>query len=260
MTAATPSLSTPRTAARPVWARVAGTLVGAQLVVAAGFAVSAVVVAVVTLALVQRWVTPQMSAVQIAGQVVPWFSFGVSIVLVTSYLRTFVAAGATRRAFWLAGLVTALVTGVVLGLGFTALLLVERAAYGALGWAQLDPSSGLDVVAAGIWPHVCGMTLVVAVMALAGLLVGATYLRWRGWATFLLPVTAALPFLLVSLGTVSPRPGIVVGGADRLTSTALVDQLGGTALGAGLALLTLVLTAVGSLLVLRDVPIRPATG
>lgn len=260
-TAASTPITGQRTAAtRQLWARVARTLLAAQLVVGAWLAATAAVVAVVVLAVVQQWVRPEMSAVQLGGQVAVWFCFGVSIMLATTYLRTLVAAGATRRSFWLAGVVTALVTGLVFALGFVALLLAERAAYRALGWAPLDPSTGEDVLAGGLWTPLWGMTLVVAVMVLAGLLVGATYLRWRGWATLMLPLTVALPFLLVSLTTESPRAGIMVGGADDLTSSALLEQLHGTPLGMAVTVLTLVLTAAGAWLALRDLPIRPAAG
>lgn len=259
MTTATTTPTPARaTQPRPLWLRVAGTLTSAHLVVAAWYAATAAVVCVGLLAAVQRWLTPEMSAVALAQQVAVWFPFAVSIVLAASYLRTFVAAGATRRSFWLAGLASALVNALVYAAVFTALLLVERAAYDRLGWSALDLNTGEEVLAVGLAAQLWGMALLVATMTLAGLLVGATYLRWRGWATFLLPLTALLPFLLVTVTTEAPQAGIIIS-SDPLPQVLLL-QVQSTPLGVVLGLLALALTAAAAWLALRDVPIRPTSG
>ncbi|MGD8150702.1 hypothetical protein [Ornithinimicrobium sp. Y1694] len=258
MTTTTSTQHTPtadiRPAGRPLWQRLLMLHLGGQLTVAAWFVGTALVVMAVGLAVISRYVEPSISVVRIAQSIALWFPFGVAIVLVVTYLRTVVAAGGTRRAFTLAGVISAVVMGVVLGPVFTGLLMLEDRIYDSFGWTPSGDAGGQRVLSIGIWPHLWGMTVSVVMFTLAGLLVGATYLRWRGWATLLLPVTVALPITVAALTTQGPRAITSVPADGRM----VVDALQGTPLGVALLLITITATAAAAWWVLRRIPIRPS--
>ena len=169
---------------------------GRNLRVAVWFWCIAVVAVVVVTAITSRFVDPSWSIVAWARQGVIWTLFSLAIAVAAAALPAAVAAGVTRRSF-VRGAVAA---QVVCGLGYTvvmvAALQVERVVHGALGWGfeirdfTLDPSG----TSLGLLLADYASTFVVA--GLSGLLVGAIYLRGRGWwGTLTLPLTVA-PIIL----------------------------------------------------------------
>ena len=125
-----------------------------------------------------------------------WFPFSVFIGVTLAYLPVHVAAGLTRRSLALGSLVAAVGTALVYSVAYSALLLVERAVFGALGWQWriLDDMDGAETDAGTMF---AGTALLLVVAYVSGLLVGMTYQRVGGWrGTLALPLTAG-PILLV---------------------------------------------------------------
>jgi hypothetical protein len=109
----------------------------------------------------------------------------------------------TRRSFVRGAVAAQVASGLGYAVVMIALLQVERAVHGALGWGFQIQDSTLDPSATSIGLLLAdyGSTFVVA--GLSGLLVGAVYLRGRGWwGTLTLPLTVA-PIILVG-GPIGP--------------------------------------------------------
>ncbi|AEE47516.1 hypothetical protein [Cellulomonas fimi] len=158
----------------------------------------AIAVVVVTAATVITAVVgePHNSILAFARQGAIWFPFSVFIIVSGTYFPVHVATGLTRRSLSLGATLAAAVTALLYGTVFVALLLVERAVFGALGWQWRffdDMSAGAE---AGTFVPASILTFLVAY--LSGLLVGMAYLRGGGWVgTLTLPLTVG-PILLVS--------------------------------------------------------------
>lgn len=250
-----PAATAPTPAAPPLWRRMVTMHLWSQLTVAAWLLGTAVVFVPIVLGLVSRVVEPSLSAVNISLSIALWFPFGVAIMLVVGYLRAVVAAGGTRRAFTVGGLVAAPVIGLCYSLGFTALLLVEDWAYSRLGWTPgAGTPGGTGPLSEGLWPQLGGSALAITFSTTVGLLVGAAYLRWGAWATLLLPVLVILPMAVLGSTLAGPRLIVVSGDA---TSGSFPD-LQGSAVGLVLCLVTLAAVAAATWWILRRAPIRPA--
>ncbi|MDO5502257.1 MAG: hypothetical protein Q4G67_03685 [Actinomycetia bacterium] len=241
----------------PPWLRLARLMLGAHAVVTAWTVATLIVVGIGILFAVSRLTEPSMSAFQYVVPVATWVSFGVSIVLIASYLRTYLAAGVSRRSVVRGGILAALAAGAMYSVAGTAMLLGERWAYSRLGWVHGygDGTTKL-VLERGIPQYLWGAFVVVSVMALSGLLVGATFMRYRAWATLLLPATALLPLLAIAVSVPGPRTATVSG-------TSIHEAIFGEAsplLGIVLPLVVLAAVAAAVWLALRAIPSRPPVG
>lgn len=217
-----------------------------HLFVAACFWGAAVVAVALILALVDRFGAVTSSALGVGSQVGMWFCFGVCVLVTTQYLPAHVAAGVTRRSFVVASLVSALLTAVVYAVAMTVLVQVERAVFGALGWAYEFPESQLftstDQLLAVFGQHL----LVYSAGGLGGLLVGIVYYRTGaaiGTVALLVTVT---PVLLVS-GILRARDEWFFVPLPATTWTRIA-----------LVLLVLVAVTTAYRLVARRIPIAPA--
>ncbi|WP_456845138.1 hypothetical protein [Cellulomonas sp. P5_C6] len=191
------SIDLPAAPTRSTVTATARWLLRVHLYLAAWFWSIAVVVLALVIAVIDRLGTPGTSVVAFSQQGALWFPFAVFIGLTAAYLPVHVATGLTRRSLSLGALIAAVATGLVYGLVFGGLLLVERAVFGAMGWEwrildgfSPDSTSALDSFVAN--------TLIFVVAYVSGLLVGMSYQRLGGWwGTLALPLTAG-PVLLVS--------------------------------------------------------------
>ena len=158
-----------------------------------------VIAATVGPVLVDQWTTVEISVVQFARQGFIWFPFSIAIMTTTSFINVHVAAGMTRRALGRATLVTGLVMAAFYTVVMTAGLQIERAVYGARGWAQKivdDMPFWSDTSQVG-WILV-DLGLVFTAAQLCGLLVGVVYYRAGGWwGTLTLPLTVG-PVLVIT--------------------------------------------------------------
>ena len=180
---------------------------------------------------------------------VPWLAFAALIGTVGAVVRPLGHAGFTRRAVVLAGLVSSALVGLVLAIGSGGLW--------AVGIEAVETTTS-----EGVW-HPAPVYAVIGVLALqcttaaaSGLMVGASFVRWGGWATLLLPLTAGLPFFAqdVLCGSVTLRGSF--NPSDPPAWVQAVRDLS-TAPTLGLSLAVLALTALGAWLVIRDLPLRP---
>jgi len=150
-----------------------------------GLAVATVVVAAVA-------GTVDVSIVQHARHGGVWFPFSQAIIVVATCLRTYVAAGLTRRTFLRASLAAMVLTGLLYAVVAVVLLVVERGVHSALGWGTALMPGGLaaDDAGAGVLLTEFGLTFATA--NVTGLLVGVAYQRGGGWwGTLSLPLTMA---------------------------------------------------------------------
>lgn len=183
---------------------------------------------------------------------VSWVAFAALIGCVGVQVRPVVHAGFTRRALTIAGIVTALLVGATFATGSVALA--------SAGVAVGEQIAGEPIFlgTAPWWSLLAAVGMQCVTAAASGLLVGASFIRWSGWATLLLPVTAGLPFFAQDAltGSVSLRgtvPGDGVRWAEQLQALP-------SAAAASLSVSVLALTLLGAWLVLRDLPLRPRTG
>ena len=157
-------------------------------------------IVVVTLAIVVINTVGEVenSVLAFARQGAIWFPFSVFIAITAGYLPVHIAAGLTRRSLALGSILAAVGTGVVYGLVYNGLLLVERAVFGAMGWPW-RVVEGMSPETAEPLEIVASTTLTFVVAYLSGLLVGITYQRVGGWwGTLALPLTAG-PILVASV-------------------------------------------------------------
>lgn len=181
---------------------------------------------------------------------VPWIAFTALVICVGAQVRHYVHAGFTRRAVTVAGLVGSLVVAVVFAVGATVL---DRVGLGLVESALGDE---LFVHEAPWWALLGAMLMVCLTGAVCGVLVGASFVRWGGWATVLLPLTVGLPHFVQDVLTRSVTlRGEGPGGRPSWLQD-LQDALP-TAPTAVLSLLVLGLVAAGAWLVLRRLPLPP---
>ncbi|WP_315095447.1 hypothetical protein [uncultured Cellulomonas sp.] len=168
-----------------------------HLYLAAWFWGIALVVVTLALVVINQVGQVENSVLAFGRQGAIWFPFSMFIAITAAYLPVHVATGLTRRALSLGLLVAAVVTGLVYGLVFYALLQVERAVFGALGW-QWRNLEGMSPDFDDPTALLVSATLTFVAAYVSGLLVCIVYQRAGGWwGTLALPLTAA-PILLVS--------------------------------------------------------------
>ncbi|HRA50188.1 hypothetical protein [Actinotalea sp.] len=201
-------------------------------------ALMAVTVAVV---MVDRYGTVDISIVQFARQGFVWFPFSMAIMMSAGFLNVHVASGLTRRSLGRASVVVGVGLAGFYAVVMTAALQLERAVFGARGWAH-QLTDGAPVVAdtSQIGWILVDLGLLFTAAQLSGLLVGISYYRlgpW--WATLALPLTVG-PVLVVT----------------PILTTSLLDPLSMLA-RVPVAVALLVLTAAAYLVLLRRCPVRP---
>ena len=166
----------------------------------AAWAVAILVIAgTVGAVLVDRLGTVEISIVQFGRQGFIWFPFSIAIMTATSFINVHVAAGMTRRALGRATLITGLVMAAFYTVVMTAALQIERAVFGARGWAQqiVDEAAVFTDTSQVGWILV-DLGLVFTAAQLCGLLVGVVYYRAGGlWGTLALPLTVG-PVLVMT--------------------------------------------------------------
>ena len=181
---------------------------------------------------------------------VPWVAFTALVIGVGAQVRHYVHAGFTRRAVTVAGLVSSLVVAVVFAVATT---LLDRVGLGLVASAL-----GVDLFlqTAPWWVLLGAMLLVCLTGAVCGVLVGASFARWGGWATLLLPLTAGLPFFLEDVLTRS----VTLRGEGAGGPPSWLEQVQAALPPVptlALSLLVLGLTVAGTWLVLRRLPLPP---
>jgi hypothetical protein len=225
---------------------VARTLLARTVRISRWFWLCAVAAVVLVTLIWLQFAQPPWSVMSWARQAVLWFSFAQAIVVVTTELPAYVAAGLTRRSF----VRGALVAHLVAGLGHAAVLIVlvqlERLVHHALGWQFTITDAVFDPTGRAVGALLTEYAVTFCVAGLSGLLVGAVYLRGRGWwGTLTLPLTVG--------------PVLVFGGfwgVALATGAELAQRLAVTvAVGAG----ALALMAAAVALIVRGAPMRTTT-
>lgn len=224
-------------------------LMEVQLFVAACLWGTSIVVVAVILTLVDRFGTVDASALSVGSQVGMWFCFALSVLATTQYLPIHVAAGMTRRAFVLSSVVSAVLTAIVYAVVLTVLLQVERAVFGALGWAYSFPEGQMFTSTDQLLAVFGQLLLVFVGGGLGGLLVGIVYYRGGAAIGTLALLVTVTPVLLVA--------AIVRDGPPVWRAVPLPDSTGARI---GLAIVVLVLVTTAYRLLARRVPIAPAMG
>lgn len=206
MTTDTAPTHTQTASRRPQWLRVARWLLRAHVSLMAWAWTIAVVVIVVVLFIVSRGTVPAMSAAAVSHHGLLWFPFSIAIMLTVAYLPFHVANGMTRASFIKASVLVNLAVGVLNAVVTTLGLVVERWAYGRLGWFHGDPDdTTVEVLGSGVLAYGAGLALMFASGMLSGLLIGAVYYRTSAWwGTFALPLTLA-PIVVTSLVGLDPE-------------------------------------------------------
>jgi hypothetical protein len=182
-----------------------------HLFIAACFWGIAIVVLTLVIVIIDQVGAASTSVVAFSRQAAIWLPFSMFIGVTAAYLPVHVASGLTRRVLSLGALVAAVVTGLVNGVVFAVLLVIERAVFGALGWEWNVVD---DVVWSGaevpeFFVASC-FTFVVAYVS--GLLVCLTYQRLGGWwATLALPLTAGPIFVVSALFSQNTGPFATAG-------------------------------------------------
>ncbi|MFI2102883.1 hypothetical protein ACH436_06300 [Isoptericola sp. NPDC019693] len=181
-----------------------------------------------------------------------WFAFSLGIVMITALVVNHLAAGGTRRALLSGSIRAAAVTGVVFGAAASALLMVEQAIFGAMGWQWDQLGSALGTHNTWILVTAAAEALAVVVYSLVGMAVAAGYYTAGVWRGTLL----VLPGLvLLMLADATTRTGA---GDDALTALLGDAMPTSPAVGFGAALVVLALAAGWFWWQLRTVTLRPA--
>ncbi|ADG75991.1 hypothetical protein Cfla_3109 [Cellulomonas flavigena DSM 20109] len=214
-----------------------------------------IVALAVVVANVVGWATRGSTDVSIAvyaRQASTWFPFSLAIMVVSAYLRVHVASGMTRRTFVRAALVVQVAAGAVYAVALTALVLVERAVHDALGWDSVITEVLVVGAAEPTWALLVDVAVPCVVANLAGLVVGAVYLRGGSWwGTLTLPLTVG-PLLVLLYAPGARLRGLPGPWTSASDAEALVAFAG---LGAALAVAAaLVFTVVAGR---APVPARP---
>ncbi len=163
-----------------------------------------------------------------------WFLFVLGIILVAVGLGPHVAQGQTRRTFVVQTVAGFVVVGLVFALMGVAVYAWERWLYGARGWPIEPEGNHLFSSTDQWWLVLAEGALLTPLFALAGVAVGATYYRWRGWiGTALLPVTVGLPVVASDVVHGNWLPGALGVSPPPLVAAGVV-----VALAAGLVAIT----------------------
>jgi hypothetical protein len=223
---------------------------GGMLQISTWFWGSIVLASIVIAVLQSRFSDLDGSTLQYTIGSARWFMFTMGLILAGATLPMHIAAGGTRRAF-VDGLIrAALFVGLVTGLVTAALLLVERLAWGAVGWdwqfAQgLVPEGNFGVTAAG-------EALVIATYILAGAMLPAGYVRFGAWggSFWILALLALVVFVdwCVHTGYVFGWDTLADAGPER------------TLLGLGGGVVAVAAAAFGVDRFYRSMPVGPALG
>ncbi|MFD2027700.1 hypothetical protein [Promicromonospora aerolata] len=211
----------------------------------------AVVVASIVIAVIQaRFGGMEGSALQYTIGSARWFMFTMGLILGVATLPLHLAAGGTRRAFVNGLIRAAVLAGLSTGLLLALLLLVERLAWGAVGW-DWQFSQGL-VPEGSFVVTVAGEALVIATYILAGAMLPAGYQRFGAWggSFWILALLALVIFVdwCVHTGYVFGWETLVDAGPGR----ALLGLCGGV--------LAVAVAAFGVDRFYRDMPLRPTLG
>lgn len=230
----------------PAWRRVFTWTNQMILYLAAWFWGVVLLVAVVVLAIVAQFITPEISAMRSGIQAIVWFPFSLGVMFGVAAFDLGVTNGVTRAAIIKGTLATAAAGGLQFGLLYALLLFIERWAYGQLGWFHGLNDSGAEAVSVGWFAQISGVVLLSATAIVSGLLVGISYQRFGGWATLLLPLTVG-PIVIQS---------VVIG--DAFSIPWLADILPGwSGLGPVVALALLAAAAYAYALLGRRAVIHP---
>lgn len=201
------------------------------------WAILTVAVLAVTAILAANDVT-ELSVVSFGRQAGVWFPFSLEVIVATTYVRTHVATGMTRRSFVGVALGVAAVVALLNAAFMASALTVERFAHGWAGWDWQLQDAFLDQTGHSWGLLFLDYALTYLVGNVSGLLVGIVFYAagaaWGpvagGWVgTLLVPLTAG-PILVV-LGLVA------LSGADEPDLFRPFDPTVGqtTAIGLGIA-------------------------
>ncbi len=231
---------------RPQWRRTLRWLLGMQAYLGLWFWAIILLLEVLALLVASRFGPVQVSMFQFATHGALWFPFSMMIIIAAAMLTPHVAQGRTRRSFIRASLVTAVVMAIVYGAIMTAGLALEGVVYDAFGWTQAHISEAVAGAEPSVpWREPAALTLLTYTTrtgggAIAGLLVGVTYYRYRAWRGTALLLVTALPALAAQESISGLLRGHV---PNELLITGLVSVV------------LIVLGAIGYHLVTRTVPI-----
>lgn len=228
---------------RSPYRRTLGWLTRAQSTLAWWFAGGLTVLWTAAVITINTFGEIEMSIMQFARQGAGvWFPFSIAISFCAAALAPHIAVGTTRRVFARAAVSTAVVMGVLYGGIITAGFAVEGMIYRANGWEQtITDVSWSFVDVRNLGAVAADATLIVAVAGIAGLLVGAVYLRFGPWrGTLSLPLTAGPLFLALA----ALSRGIEIDGLGQAARFAIV-------IGIGLVL------AAAFHTVIRTIPVPP---
>ncbi|WP_022916840.1 hypothetical protein [Ruania albidiflava] len=186
---------------RPQWRRTLRWLLGMQAYLGLWFWAIILLLEVIAVTIAAQLGPVQVSMFQFATHGALWFPFSMMIIISAATITTHVAQGRTRRSFIQASLVTALVVAIVYGAIMTAGLALEGVVYDAFGWTQAHVSEAVAGAEPSVpWREPVALTLLTYTTrtgggAIAGLLVGVTYYRYRAWRGTALLLVTALPAL-----------------------------------------------------------------
>ena len=186
---------------RPQWRRTLRWLLGMQAYLGVFFWGIILLLEVLALLVASRFGPVQVSMFQFATHGALWFPFSMMIITSAAMITTHVAQGRTRRSFVQASLVAAVVVAISYGVLMTAGLALEGVVYDAFGWTQghvAEAAAGAEPSVP--WREPVALTLLTYITrtgggAIAGLLIGVTYYRYRAWRGTALLLVTALPAL-----------------------------------------------------------------
>ncbi|MCC3764411.1 hypothetical protein K3N28_15195 [Glycomyces sp. TRM65418] len=188
------------------------------------------------------------------ANVAKWFTAFIGGGFIASLVPTMIAAGLTRRELSVAHGVFGLLWSAAIGVLVIAGLLVERAYYDAMGWAQ-GVQGDDSVIAIGSWGETAAFASVYPLMYLvyfaAGVVVGAASYRWEGtgWLILvpILPVVFSLDNAVYNTEPFGPAWAGVFG--------RFIDEWGTGLVLIGIAVVTLVLVVAAHRIII-DIPLR----
>ena len=172
-----------------------------------------------------------LSIVEVSWQAGVWFGFSMNASFGVGYLSAHVSFGMTRRSYWRAVLLAALVFATALAAFQTGMLALERWWYSAMGWRGSANDS--LVVSADGWAPTAGRYLLLYLTALVcGAVASLTYARFGAWVgTLCLPLTVGpllvVGALLVEAGgdSVLALLGVTASRADLLATAGALTVL-----------------------------------
>ncbi len=192
-------------------------------------------------------VVPTLSAIALGHQAFLWIPTGAIASIASTSLALHVVSGMTRRSFTVAASIVTVGVGVFNAVVGTLVLLVERAAYDALGWAHGSAMTGAEVLAGGEMAYASGLALMFCAAAVSGLVAGTSFYRFGGRRGALMLPLALVPLLAVSLV-----------GIDYSTQWGLWGTGPGLPHSPLFGVAAIALGLVGYAYLVRRVPITPA--